>query len=282
MIVYNGFIATNPRLKKSKSLNEGATAGAAKVSSSRGGRGGEELKVLGERKNWTVRELSMREIQQMSAEEVLWHEAYNKENLDRAFTLSENQRLNRERIPVWETRRMWEGKATPEENEKSRIAGDAFAIRHPRFERTIENATLMVEYMRDHDLDATESSSYVTAYRELTDQGKLTVAPTESAHDFLRSHPELQDRRTPPLIQVREAKAAQTAKHFEAAASATAQGTVVNVTDYPSEQSGYPAAPTKYSFRRLLDSLSAEDYQKRLNEDPQFAVAIDKLNNGNK
>ena len=218
----------------------------------------------------------------MSADETLWHEAFNKENWDRAFTLSENGRLNRERMPIWNVRRMWRGEASGEETEKARIAGDQFATRFPQFERSLPNAELMVAYMRDHDLDATKIESYVIAYRELTEQGKLTVAPAQSADEFLAQHPELIDRRTPPLIAARNAKAEQTTKHFEAAANATAKGTVVNFTDYPGEQSGYPAAPTKYSFRRLLESLSAAEYQKRLNEDAAFAAAVDKIQNGNK
>lgn len=48
------------------------------------------------------------------------------------------------------------------------------------------------------------------------------------------------------------------------------------------ESTGYPQAPTKYSFRKLLDSLSADEFQRRVNEDPQFVAAIDKLNNGNR
>jgi len=57
-------------------------------------------------------------------------------------------------------------------------------------------------------------------------------------------------RRTHP---VREAKAAQTAKHFEAAANSTAKGTVVNFTDYAADETGYPDYPSKYSFRRLVN-----------------------------
>jgi len=213
----------------------------------------------------------------MSSAELRFHEVWNKEALDRAFTIEQNRRTNAERIPVWETRRMWRGEASRKETEAARAAGDAFATRTPQFSRTLENAKAMADFMQAHDLDGTKLESYVTAFRELSTEGKLTLAPAQSADDFLRTHPELHDRRTPPLIQVREAKAEQTAKHFEAAANATAKGAVVNFTDYPSEQSGYPAAPTKYSFRKLLHSLSSEDYQKRLNEDGAFRAAVDRL-----
>jgi len=184
-------------------------------------------------------------------------------------------------MPIWNARRMWEGRATPEEDERARIAGDTFATRTPQFARTMENATLMVEHMKLRDFDATEMSSYFTAFRELTEQGKLIVAPAQSADQYLAAHAELHDHRTPPLIQVREAKAAQTAKHFEAAANSTAKGTVVNFTDYAADEAGYPDYPSKYSFRRLVESLDADSYARRLKDDPQFAAAIDKLNNDN-
>jgi len=279
-MVFNVYAKTNPRLKKSKPFSEGVSAGTAKTPTTTSGASKKELEEMAARHGWQIRPVSYEEILKMSSAEFRFHEVWNKEALDRAFTIEQNKRTNAE--PIQNVKRMWEGRATPNENEKCRIAGDTFATRTPQFARTIENAMLMIEHMQAHDLDATKIESYTTAFRELTEQGKLTVAPAESADEFLHSHPELQDRRTPPLIQMREAKAAQTAKHFKAAANSTAKGTVVNITDYPNEQSGYPAAPTKYSFRRLLDSLSAEDYQKRLNEDRQFAAAIDKLQNGNK
>lgn len=240
-----------------------------------------ELKSLGERKGWTMHELSMREIRQMSADETSWHEAYNKENFDGAIERDANARHNRQAMGVWDIRRQWREGVTEEQSRRAQEAGAEFARRFPTFEQSIDNAHAIVGFMEENDLDPTEISSYITAYRELTDQVKLTVAPIESADDYLRNHPELHERRTPPIIAARAAKAEQTAKYFQAAANATAKGTVVNVIDYPSEQSGYPAAPTKYSFRKLLDSLSAAEYQKRLNEDKQFAAAIDKLQNGN-
>jgi hypothetical protein len=237
-----------------------------------------ELKSLGERKGWTAREVSMREIrQQMSAEEVLWHEAFNKENFDRAFTLAENRRLNQERMPVWNVKRMWAGHATKEEGEKSRNAGDQFAIRHPQFERTIENAMLMVEYMKSQDLDATKVQSYETAFRELTAEGKLTLVEAESADDFLRKHPELHERRTPPIIVARTAKAEATQEYFAQAASARATGNVVNVVDYGPQAHGVPPEPDKYSFKQKVRSMSASEIAQRCQDDPAFHKALDKL-----
>ncbi len=281
MPVFNAYEATNPRLKKSKPFNDGATAGTAKVSSSRGGKSREELKALGERMGWSVRELSMREIQQMSADETLWQGEFNKEGFDRAFTLAENGRLNAERMPIWNVRRMWGGGITPDEDSAARIAGNQFANRCLQFERTIENAQAIVEWMQAHELDATKVESYVSAFNALVEEGKLTPAPTQSADDFLRNHAELHDTRTPPIIAARNAKAEQTQKYFEAAANATARAGATQITTYPErDRIGY-GDHTRYSFRKLLESLPADDYKKRLIEDKSFAAAVDKLQNGN-
>src|SRR5260370_37145263 len=229
MAVFNAYEATNPRLKK-KPFNDGVTAGTAKVSSSRGAKSRDALTALGERQGWRVRELSMREIQQMSADETLWHEAYNKENFDVAFTLAENGRLNRERMPVWNVRRMWNGRATSEEDSAALIAGNQFATRCPQFERSIENPQAIVEWMQANDLDATKVESYVRAFRALVEEGRLIPAKPESADDFLANHPELHDRRTPPIIAARNARVEGTRKHFEAAANAPTQSTSTTLT----------------------------------------------------
>src|SRR5258708_4682371 len=151
--MYNQFVATH-RFRGKTVKDSPSTAGMAKVSS-RGGKGHEELKSLGERNSWTVHELSMREILQMSADETLWHEAFNKENFGQAFECDSIAKHNREAMSVWDTRRKWREGVTTEETEKARIAGDQFATRFPSFERSLPNAELMVAYMKEHDLDAT-------------------------------------------------------------------------------------------------------------------------------
>lgn len=241
-----------------------------------------ELKSLGERRNYQDRELDARAVSSLSSDEYLWFQAFFPARLEHAAQIESNKRQNAERMPVWNTRRMWEGKATPEEDEKARAAGDHFATRFPQFDRNLENAQAMVSYMQAHDLDATKVESYVSAYKALVEDGKLTPAPAQSANDFLRSHIELHDKRIPPIIQARNAKAQATAEHFQRARAATAQAGATSVTDYPADETGYPNYPTKYSFRRLVESLDAESYARRLKEDPQFSAALDRLNDGNK
>jgi len=229
-----------------------------------------------------ARELTYEEIQKMSAQEAAWHQQNNPENWRIAFEKEEIRRTNKQHMKVWDVRRQWREGVTKDQGRRAQEAGAEFARRFPTFEKTLENAHAIVQFMEEKDLDPTEIASYITAYRELINQGKLTAAPVQSADEFLNSHPELHDRRTPPLIQVREAKAAQTAKHFEAAANSTAKGTVVNFTDYAADETGYPNYPSKYSFRRLVESLDADSYARRLKDDPQFSAALDRLNDGNK
>jgi hypothetical protein len=146
MPVFNAYAATNPRLKKNKPFNEDATAGAAKVS--RGGKGREELKAMGVANGWADDELDARDVANLSADHYQWFEAFFPARLEHAATLAENGRLNAERMPVWEARRMWRGQATKEETEKARAAGDAFASRTPQFSRTLENAEIMARFWK--------------------------------------------------------------------------------------------------------------------------------------
>src|SRR5260370_539433 len=236
-----------------------------------------ELKALGVRKGWNSIEISVREIEQMSADEVLWHEAFNKENWDRAFTLSENGRLNRERMPIWNVRRMWRGEASGEETEKARIAGDQFATRFPQFHRTLDNAQVMVAYMESHDLNATKLESYVSAYKALMEEGKLSLAPPQSADEFVEAHPELKDNRVPPLVASRHRREQNTTAQFAASTAATNEGSVTRMVDYPHQLRGVPPQSDKHSFRMKVRSLSASEIAQRCADDPAFKAALDAL-----
>jgi len=240
-----------------------------------------ELKSLGERRGWTVREISAREIQQMSAEEVLWHEAFNRDNFDGALERQRTAKHNREAMGQWAVRLMWEGKATPEQDVKARAAGNEFAIRFPTFERTVENAQIMVEHMREHSLDATRVDNYVAAYKALVEDGKLTPAPAQSSTDFYKAHPELHDTRTPPIIAARNAKQAATEKFFAEAreSTATARSGATRVTDYGNEQQGVPPYSDieKTSLRSLVRRMSAAELEEKCQNDPSFKKALDSL-----
>jgi hypothetical protein len=81
-------------------------------------------------------------------------------------------------------------------------------------------------------------------------------------------------------MSARMAKAAATERYLTRTDANTAKSGSTTVVDYPSaDQTGYPAAPTKYSFKRLLDSLSADEFNRRITEDKVFAAAVDKMDN---
>jgi hypothetical protein len=315
MPVFNAYEKTNPRLKKSKPFSEGVSAGAAKVSS-RGGKSREELKNLGERNGWTVRELSMREIQQMSADEAVWQETFNKESFDKAFerdaVAGERKNINAQ----WAAKKIWDDvtKPTPEQSDAILAALERFKQTYSQFIQSRAENGIILTRLKERNLHVT-FENLVESFEANALEGKIWLNPnainagaeTEvsgqqllnhhnfsklilpqqrisetdrmSANEFYEQNKEiLADRRTPPIIQARNAKAASTAAHFQQTETSTAKSGSTSVTDYGHEQHGVPPSSEKYSFQRLINSLSAEDFARRVKEDPQFAAAIDKLN----
>jgi hypothetical protein len=232
----------------------------------------------GERKGYSVRELTYREIQEMTADETAFHQRFNADNWKKAFAAEEQRKQSRKHIGEQRIALMWAGNATEEEDAAARAAGTEFTRRFPQFERTMPNAQAMAQYMKDNSLDGTRVDSYITAFRALVERGVIKVPRILSADEFLEQSDVLKDHRVPPLVAARTAKADATRQHFENAANSTAHAGSTSYTEYPDEQSGYPPAPTKYSFRKLLDSLSSDEFQKRLNEDSAFRAACDRLN----
>jgi hypothetical protein len=137
-----------------------------------------ELKVLGDRMGWTVRPLTENEIRgSMSAQESIWHETWNSDNYKAAFTVEENKRDNKANMAGWNNKRMWSGKATEDESQKAFAAGDRFASSYSQFIRSESNGLAIVEYMADHNLDATQVQSYIEAFDFLAPQGRLVLSP---------------------------------------------------------------------------------------------------------
>jgi hypothetical protein len=277
MPVFNPYIATSPRTSRRQKEDSAATAGTSKVP--RVGVNKSDLEAQGIQYEWTARPLTYNEVREMPSSELRWHEQFNAVNLEKALTLHAKIREGKDIDRQWAVRRMWEGKATHEEDAKARAAGDAFAQRHPTFARTIESAEIMVEYMRQNDLNATEVSSYTKAFNALVEEGKLTPATPQSADEFLRSHVELHEKRTPPLIAARNAKAQQTKKYFEAAANVTAKGTITRLTDYPDEHQGIPpySEIEKASLRAKVKNMSSSELADKCQNDPSFKKALDSL-----
>src|SRR5882762_5449349 len=82
-----------------------------------------ELKALGERRGWAAVELSMREINVMSADETLWHQTYNAANWRTAFERQEVGRQNKQHMKVWDIRRHWREGVTEEQSRRAQAAG---------------------------------------------------------------------------------------------------------------------------------------------------------------
>lgn len=224
-----------------------------------------------------MRPLTYTEITEMSAADAEWHLRHNSENWKQAVDEQERMRNSKRHIAQNRVILQWQGHATDEENEAAIKTGNEFTKKFPQFEKTFANARLMSEYMQRENLPGTELSSYIMAFRALSDQGVLTLVKPESADKYLQNHPELRDTRIPPMIEKRQQVAAATAAHFEQAASSTAASGSTKVVDYEPEQRGPLYANTnKASFRNLLKNLSADEYLEKM-QDPQFSAAVDNL-----
>jgi hypothetical protein len=274
MPVFNAYIATSHRTSRRQKEDSAATAGTAKIP--RVGVNKSDLEAQGTQYGWTARPLTYQEVRRMPSSELRWHEQFNAANLENALASPAKIKEGKDIDRQWAVRRMWEGRATAEEDEKARIAGDAFATRTPQFARTIENATLMIEHMKARDWDATKIESYVAAFRELTEQGKLTVAPAQSADEFLAAHPELHDTRTPPIIEARHQREQNTEALAAKSVAATSEGNVARLVDYGPRRHGVPE-PEKYSFKQKIRSMSASEIAQRCQDDLAFRKALDEL-----
>jgi len=84
--------------QRSKPKNDSAsTAGAPKIATVIA-RSKSDLKEWGERMSLAPRTLSMSEINAMSSQEMLWHEAWNGENYKAAFTAEDNKKTNKANV----------------------------------------------------------------------------------------------------------------------------------------------------------------------------------------
>jgi hypothetical protein len=267
-----------PTATKRGRASESGMAGAAKIPASAATASRNELKAMAARAGWEVRPLTFEEVQKMSSSELRFHELWNKEALDRAFSVETNRRHNAENGPYWDVKRSWT-EPTVEQLRKGHAAQDVFVARfRDQYEATEENAKKLLGYMMEHEYDPQRPEDYARAYRELVEAGQLTPKKTEGADEFYEAHKELHSTQVPPLIQARAAKTDATTKHFHAAANSTSESGFTRVVDYPQESRGPAYSEVeKASFRNLLKHLSADEFQTRLNEDPTFRASVDRL-----
>jgi hypothetical protein len=271
-----------------------------------------ELESLAARQGWQPRELSMKDIREMSAAEVQYHEVCNPDNFMAAFQRAENVAHNRKAIEQWATKRMFDDKATPEEIAAAVKEATRFSTNHPQFLGPSQptNRGKLFQWLRDRNLQITYDN-FCSGFADLSLRGELVVSAacigedTEltgealrnyprlhellqphrlrtaeesmSADEWKAAHPELVDHGIPPLILRRQQIAERTAEHFQQAANSEVRGSVVHVMDYGEQTHGVPPEPDKYSFNQKIRSMSAAELAGRCADDPAFKAALDKM-----
>jgi len=229
------------------------------------------------RYGWTKGPLSMERIREMSSGELRFHEVCNAEEFNAALQREANRKHNREQMPYWNAKRMYAGHATEDESAEAEATANRFAERTPQLVRNLKNAMAIYAYLESHNLDARRIESYAEAFRVLSDEGKLELAQPESADAYYASHQELHDKRIPPIIEARCQRNTNTEAHFANTASATTVGNVVRVIDYGKQTPGVPPQSDKVSFRKRIESMSADEIRKECEMDPAFKAALDSL-----
>jgi len=315
MPVFNSYIATR---KTSRRQNQDSSAGAAKVP--RVGVNKSDLEAQGIQNGWTAGPLAYNQVREMSSSELRWHEIYNATNLENALALPGIAKERKNINAQWAAKSLWDDRTqpTPEQADAIVSALERFRQTYPQFIPSRAENSALLEWLKDRNLHVTfenlqmsfedcalkglvhlnpsaialgsqtdvsgdELLHHQNFHKLVLPQKRVSDVDRLSADEYLeRNKDVLADKRVPPIIAARNAKAASTAAHFQQADRGTAKSGSTSVTEYSHEQHGVPPSSEKYSFQRLINSLSAEDFARRVKEDPQFAAAIDKLNNGNK
>ena len=116
-------------------------------------------------------------------------------------------------------------------------------------------------------------------FKLIQQQQRMSETDRLSADDYLAQNPQLRNKAIPPIVASRLAKKAATEKFFAEAraGTATARAGATRVTDYPSEQRGWPPEPDKYSFKQKVRSMSASEIAQRCADDPAFKKSLDEL-----
>lgn len=310
--MYNQFLATRPKARRQKDDSPATAGTGGRVP--RVGVNKSDLEAQGAQQGWTVGPVTAEQVKDMSSAALRWHEEFNKQNLEKAFTSQAVDKYNKNVRVNQASKRMWDGQATEEESQQAFAAGDRFASNYAQFLRTHANAEAITKYMEEHNLDATKVQSYIEAFDELAPSGKLALSPKAagigpeerlegeavkrysrlhlltmpnkalkpedklSADDWFAQHPELHDTRTPPLMQKQLIKDANTAAFQKQTDDATAstRGGKTNVVDYGPQQR-VPAEPERHSFKQKIRSMSATELAERCQLDPAFKKALDEM-----
>lgn len=138
----------------------------------------EELKALAQRNGWTVRKLTLAEVRAMNPDQILYHETFNRENLEAALN---EKKINAEseKLRVQQFYKDDLGRnPTPEQYE----AANTFCRRFPQYVRNLENGRKLLAWMREHDLDSAKAENYEAAFRALANT-EILLSPAALGFD---------------------------------------------------------------------------------------------------
>src|SRR6267154_604895 len=151
MTVFNSYITTNTKLRKDKTFSEGQTAGSSKTP--RVGVNKSDLQAQGDQHGWTVRPLTMPEINKMSSAELRWHEEFNAENLSACFQKKANIEQNNRNQESWDIKKKWDNVTPASDDDKKtmrEVAAHFFRL-YPQWIQNESNATALWDYMKNEN-----------------------------------------------------------------------------------------------------------------------------------
>ena len=273
-----------------------------------------ELDAAAQRYGWTRRDLSIKDIQEMSSGESRYHEICNPDLYEAAFQRQAKVEGNEREIEKSAVQRMFADRATPEETAAAVKETQKFAERFPQgqFGTMPENRKKLIGWLKENNRAITYAN-LVEAFETLAIAGELVLSPnvisvgsevevtgealrkyprldkllaaqkrpsaedSQTADEFKASHPELHDTRVPFIVAVRQERAANTAAHEKTTGAVTASSGSTKVVDYPQEQHGVPPQPDKASFRKKINSMTADQIQQECAINPAFKKSLDEM-----
>lgn len=311
--MYNQFLATRPKARRQKD-DSPATAGAG-GKLPRVGVNKSDLEAQGAQNGWTVGPVTPEQVKAMSSAALRWHEQFNAENLDKALTTEQNRAAKQKDQAADTVRKKWlkQAPVTDDEQKQMRDVATQFLRLYPQFIESEANVDAVWNYMQEQNLDPTELSSPVAAFESLAQAGKVSLNPSAisagpersvsgreltshhsfhlllqpqrrtsdvdklSADQFKAAHPELHDTRMPFIVSVRKEREANTTAHKTVTQEVTSSSGSTKVVDYPQEQHGVPPQPEKVSFRKKVNSMTADQIQQECAINPAFRKSLDEM-----
>jgi hypothetical protein len=195
--MFNGFISTNPRLRKNTKDDSPTTAGAAKVSTVVA-RSKDELREWGERMGLTSGPRTIAEIRAMSSQQTLWEEAWNSEDYFAALELQSKLAQAKDIDRQWAAKKLWDDQTepTPEQSAEIWKSLEKFKQTYPQFiQSRVENQVVLL-WLKDRNMEVT-FPNLVESFEENAFAGKLWLNPSAisagsetevSGQDLLRHH----------------------------------------------------------------------------------------------